>query len=74
MEPDQEFIENIRVNGVRAPSHVRPIGKDRYEILAGERRWRACQALGKQTIPAFIRQATTEAGAVEALIDNLLRK
>ena len=74
VEPDQEFIENIRVNGVRTPIHVRPIGKDRYEIVAGERRWRACQALGQQTIPALIRQATTDAAAGEALIDNLLRK
>ncbi|MGZ9203851.1 MAG: ParB/RepB/Spo0J family partition protein [Nitrospira sp.] len=74
VEPDPEFIENIRVHGVRTPIHVRPLENGRYEIVAGERRWRACQTLGNSTIPALIRQASTDAAAAEALIDNLLRK
>ncbi len=74
VEPDPEFIENIRIHGVRTPIHVRPLENGRYEIVAGERRWRACQTLGSSTIPALIRHATTDAAAAEALIDNLLRK
>jgi len=74
VEPDPEFVENIRVHGVRTPIHVRPLENGRYEIVAGERRWRACQTLGNSTIPALIRQASTDAAAAEALIDNLLRK
>ncbi len=73
-EADPELLENIRVFGVRTPIHVRPIGPNRYQIVAGERRWRACQLLGMKTIPALIRQDGTELAAAEALIDNLLRK
>jgi ParB family transcriptional regulator, chromosome partitioning protein len=73
-EPDPELLENIRLFGVRTPIHVRPVGNGRYHIVAGERRWRACQILGKATIPALIRRDNTEVAAAEALIDNLLRK
>lgn len=74
LEPDPEFIENIRIKGVRTPIHVRPIGQGRYQIVAGERRWRASQILGKMTIPALIRNDSVDEAAAEALIDNLLRK
>jgi ParB family chromosome partitioning protein len=67
-------LENIRLFGVRTPIHVRPVADGRYHIVAGERRWRACQILGKSTIPALIRRDNTEVAAAEALIDNLLRK
>lgn len=73
-EPDPELLENIRLFGVRTPIHVRPVATGRYHIVAGERRWRACQILGKPTIPALIRRDNTEMAAAEALIDNLLRK
>lgn len=73
-EPDPELLENIRLFGVRTPIHVRPVGNGRYQIVAGERRWRACQILGKTTIPTLIRNDTTDVAAAEALIDNLLRK
>lgn len=73
-EPDPELLENIRLFGVRTPIHVRPVANGRYHIVAGERRWRACQILGKATIPALIRRDNTEVAAAEALIDNLLRK
>lgn len=73
-EPDPELLENIRLFGVRTPIHVRPVGNGRYQIVAGERRWRACQILGKTTIPTLIRSDTTDVAAAEALIDNLLRK
>lgn len=74
VEPDAELIESIRVLGVKTPIHVRPASQGRYHIIAGERRWRACQILGKPTIPALIRTETTQEAAAEALIDNLLRK
>lgn len=73
-EPDPELLENIRLFGVRTPIHVRPIANGRYHIVAGERRWRACQILGKVTIPALIRRDNLDVAAAEALIDNLLRK
>lgn len=73
-EPDPELLENIRLFGVRTPIHVRPVANGRYHIVAGERRWRACQILGKPTIPALIRRANLDIAAAEALIDNLLRK
>ncbi len=73
-EPDPELLENIRLFGVRTPIHVRPVANGRYHIVAGERRWRACQILGKATIPALIRHDNLDVAAAEALIDNLLRK
>lgn len=73
-EPDPELLENIRLFGVRTPIHVRPVANGRYQIVAGERRWRACQILGKTTIPALIRRDNLDVAAAEALIDNLLRK
>jgi len=73
-EPDPELLENIRLFGVRTPIHVRPVANGRYQIVAGERRWRACQILGKATIPALIRRDDLDVAAAEALIDNLLRK
>lgn len=73
-EPDPELLENIRLFGVRTPIHVRPVANGRYHIVAGERRWRACQILGKTTIPSLIRRDNIDVAAAEALIDNLLRK
>lgn len=74
VEPDPEFLENIRLKGVRTPIHVRPLPNGRYHIVAGERRWRASQLLGKTTIPALVREDSMDSAAAEALIDNLLRK
>ncbi len=74
VEPDPEFLENIRLKGVRTPIHVRPAGEGRYHIVSGERRWRASQILGKRTIPVLIREDSSASAAAEALLDNLLRK
>jgi ParB family chromosome partitioning protein len=73
-DADQELVESIRRQGVMTPIHVRPIGPDRYEVIAGERRWRACKLLGKEMIPALIRTSTNDEAAAQALIDNLVRK
>ncbi|MEA2922864.1 MAG: ParB family transcriptional regulator, chromosome partitioning protein, partial [Bradyrhizobium sp.] len=65
---------SIRELGVLQPVLVRPMGDDRYELIAGERRWRAAKRAGLQTIPALVRQVS-ELGAVEqALVENLHRQ
>lgn len=71
-EADHELLESIRQQGVLTPIHVRRIG-DQYEVIAGERRWRASQLLGKETIPALIRTSSNDQAAAQALIDNLVR-
>ena len=76
---DQEALEelasSIRVQGVIQPIVVRPIGKQgRYEIVAGERRWRAAQLAGLQDIPAVVREVDDQATMAMALIENLQRE
>ncbi len=66
------LAESIREVGVLQPVLVRPIG-DEYELVAGERRWRAARRVGLQTIPAVVRE-TDDTGALEhALVENLQR-
>jgi ParB family chromosome partitioning protein len=75
----EELADSIRTTGVLAPISVRPVpgtaaGPDRYEIIAGERRWRAAQIAGLDTIPAIIREVDDEQAAAIALIENLQRE
>lgn len=70
----QELAESIKVQGVMQPIVIRPIGTDRYEIIAGERRWRACQLAGLEKIPAIIRDVPDEAAVAMALIENIQRE
>ncbi|MEP6889262.1 MAG: ParB/RepB/Spo0J family partition protein [Nitrospirota bacterium] len=72
-EADQELIESIRQQGVLNPIQVRQVN-DKYEVIAGERRWRACKMLGKLTVPALIRATSNDQAAAQALVDNLVRK
>src|SRR5512147_885317 len=51
----EELASSIKAQGLIQPISVRPIGKDRYEIIAGERRWRASQIAGLTTVPVLIR-------------------
>jgi ParB family chromosome partitioning protein len=76
MDPDalEELAESIRQQGVMQPIVVRPISEGRYEIIAGERRWRACQLAGLDTVPALIREVPDESAAAMALIENLQRE
>jgi ParB family transcriptional regulator, chromosome partitioning protein len=73
-----ELAESIRAQGVVQPIVVRPLhaGGDelRYEIVAGERRWRAAQLAGLHTIPAVIRDIPDEAAVAVALIENIQRE
>lgn len=72
----EELAESIRLQGVMQPIVVRPVGPaaDRYEIIAGERRWRATQLAGLDTIPAVIREVSDEAAIAMALIENIQRE
>ena len=82
MRPESlaELAESIRVQGVVQPIVVRPIGSpdthgvQRYEIIAGERRWRAAQQAGLRDIPALIRPVNDEAAIAVALIENIQRE
>jgi ParB family chromosome partitioning protein len=73
----QELADSIKAQGVVQPIVVRPIGKTgerRYEIIAGERRWRASQLAGLHEIPAVIRLVDDEHAIAMALIENIQRE
>ncbi len=76
MHPDtlEELADSIRAQGVVQPIVVRPIGPNRYEIIAGERRWRASQMAGLHEIPAVIREVPDNAAIAMALIENIQRE
>ncbi|WP_111415191.1 ParB/RepB/Spo0J family partition protein [Billgrantia lactosivorans] len=70
----EELADSIRAQGVMQPIVVRPIGEARYEIIAGERRWRAAQLAELDTIPAVIREVSDEVALALALIENIQRE
>ena len=74
----EELADSIRAQGVVQPIVARPISKadgiQRYEIIAGERRWRAAQMAGLAEIPAVIRDVPDEAAIAMALIENIQRE
>lgn len=76
MDPEalEELAHSIRSHGVMQPIVVRPIGDNRFEIIAGERRWRATQQAGLDTIPAMVREVPDEAAIAMALIENIQRE
>lgn len=70
----EELAESIRTYGVIQPLLVRPIKEGRYELIAGERRWRAARIAGLKSVPAIVR-ATDAKGTLEiALIENVQRE
>ena len=69
-----ELTESIRRNGVMQPILVRALGDDQYEIVAGERRWRAAQAAGLSEIPVLIRELSDEQALEIALVENVQRE
>src|SRR5207237_179018 len=71
-EPLQELIDSIRQHGIIQPLIVRQVGT-RFELIAGERRWRAAQELGLTTVPAIIRSANDLEVLELSLIENLQR-
>ena len=76
MHPDalEELADSIRSQGIMQPIVVRPIAGDKYEIVAGERRWRAAQIVGLARIPALIKDVPDEAAVAMALIENIQRE
>jgi ParB family chromosome partitioning protein len=74
----EELANSIRAQGVMQPIVVRPIsaenGEEKYEIIAGERRWRAAQLAGLATVPVVIREVPDEAAIAMALIENIQRE
>ncbi len=81
-QPRQQFdetalaslAESIRSAGLMQPIVVRPRGADNYEIIAGERRWRAARMIGLQRIPAVVREVGDHEAAEWSLIENIQRE
>ena len=81
-QPRQHFDEeslagltaSVRELGVLQPVLVRPAGEQRYELIAGERRWRAAKRAGPQTIPCVVRETDNNASLEQALVENLHRE
>lgn len=76
MDPDalEELADSIRSQGVVQPVVVRPVEGGRYELIAGERRWRAAQKAELHEIPAVIRDVPDQAAVAMALIENIQRE
>jgi ParB family chromosome partitioning protein len=70
----EELAASIREHGVLQPILVRPIGPNRYQLIAGERRWRASRVAGAETIPALIEEIDDDAALEIAIIENLQRE
>src|SRR5262245_12248980 len=68
-----ELAASIRASGILQPLVVRPRG-NQYEILVGERRWRAAQRAGLLRVPVIVREATDAEALELALVENLLRE
>ena len=73
-EKINELASSIKMHGVLQPIIVRAIGNNKYEIVAGERRYRACQMLNFETIPAIAREYNDEEAASVSLIENIQRE
>jgi ParB family transcriptional regulator, chromosome partitioning protein len=69
-----ELAESIKSQGVMQPVLVRPLGAGRYEIIAGERRFRAARLAGLDEVPVLVKAVADEAAAVMALIENIQRE
>ncbi len=76
IEPEslQELANSIKVQGIMQPIVVRAVSDRKYEIIAGERRWRAAQLAGLDSIPALIRDVPDSAAIAMSLIENIQRE
>ena len=68
-----ELAASITANGVVQPILIRPLASGRFQLIAGERRWRASQMAGKKTIPAILRQVSDEQALEITIVENLQR-
>jgi ParB family transcriptional regulator, chromosome partitioning protein len=69
-----ELAASIRSQGLMQPLLVRPVDRDRYELIAGERRWRAAQMAGLDEVPALVREVPDDAALAMSLIENIQRE
>lgn len=69
-----ELAASIKAQGLMQPVLVRPVERDRYELIAGERRWRAAQMAGLEQVPAIVREVPDEAALAMSLIENIQRE
>ena len=69
-----ELAESIRRQGIMQPIMVRPLAQDSYEIIAGERRWRAAQLAGLAAVPVIVKTISDEDAIALALIENIQRE
>jgi len=76
IDPDrlEELAASIKAQGLIQPIVVRAIGQGRYELIAGERRWRAAQKAGLEEIPALVKEVPDQAVVAMALIENIQRE
>ena len=70
----EELAASIKAQGLIQPISVRPVGAGRYEIIAGERRWRAAQIAGLAEVPVLIREIPDDAALAMSLIENIQRE
>jgi ParB family transcriptional regulator, chromosome partitioning protein len=70
----QELAASIRKQGLMQPILVRPLERGRYEIIAGERRWRAAKIAGLAEVPALVREVPDSAALAMALVENIQRE
>jgi ParB family chromosome partitioning protein len=70
----EELADSIRAQGLIQPISVRPVGNARYEIIAGERRWRAAQIAGLTEVPVLVREIPDDAALAMSLIENIQRE
>ena len=73
-EDMEALAASIRKSGLIQPIIVRPAGEGQYEVIAGERRWRACEMAGLTQVPAIVRDATTQEMAELSLVENIFRE
>ncbi|MFA6321647.1 MAG: ParB/RepB/Spo0J family partition protein, partial [Candidatus Omnitrophota bacterium] len=69
-----ELLASIKDKGILVPIRVRPVGKNRYEIVGGERRFKAASTLGLKEIPAVVQELSDSEALEFAIIDNLQRE
>lgn len=69
-----ELIESIEQNGLIQPLIVRKVRPGKYEIIAGERRWRAATSIGLETVPAIVREVDEAEQLRQALVENIVRE
>ena len=74
VEALQELVDSIKIHGVIQPITVRKIGNDQFQLISGERRFRACALAGLSAVPAYVKIANDQSMLEMALIENIQRE